>query len=387
MIALELYFRDVLATSVERMPALVGIFAQHGFAPASLGSDRSLPEMVKRLAKARLRGAEPVVLRFERTQAPAMSVELAVRPEPMAASGVGTILRGALAPSSGIKELVIALGSWGDPLYGIAHDREQYTHVDAARQLRPTRPFELLDIYSLNMLGKAMVDALGRKHVLTMAATKIIQLPGGGVVIDAGRDPEFHAAALNYLRPELPARTRKPPAPLARTWDPDVAPLFDRIVAAERAPDRNARITALNAVETAVTELRAPPLPATTEAALRFRSAADDLVAILRDKVTGLAANPAILPELDLHFYTHDYPGTFGRAKADKLVEPLGAWLGQLLVTELGGRWVTSRDEHQVVIGATAYLPFLRARRYLATKAAVLACSLTKYFAHARRAA
>ena len=144
----------------------------------------------------------------------------------------------------------------------------------------------------------------------------------------------------------------------------------------------------LNAVVTEVTELRKKPLAANTKAALKFRSAADDLFAILHDKVKDLKAkgSPAILPDLDLHFYTHDYPGTFGHAKAETLIEPLGAWLGQLLVIELGGEWFprAKLEENQVVVGDTAYLPFLRVQHYLVSKQAVLQHSLTAYFAHAR---
>jgi hypothetical protein len=83
-----------------------------------------------------------------------------------------------------------------------------------------------------------------------------------------------------------------------------------------------------------------------------------------------------------------DYPRRFGPAKTARLVEPLGAWLGQLLVSELGGEWVprTKLEENQVVVGRIAFLPFLRVEHYLASKQAVLEYSLTQYFAAAKRA-
>jgi hypothetical protein len=141
-----------------------------------------------------------------------------------------------------------------------------------------------------------------------------------------------------------------------------------------------------------VAELRAKPLAANTDSPLRFRARADDLAVILHDHVKGLAtpskASAETIAELDHHFYQFDYPDTFGRAKTDTLIEPLGAWLGQVLVGQCGGEWVprAKLEENQVVIGKTAYLPFLRAKHLLASKEAVLDHSLTQFVAHAKLA-
>lgn len=64
-----------------------------------------------------------------------------------------------------------------------------------------------------------------------------------------------------------------------------------------------------------------------------------------------------------------------------------GAYLGEILVTHLGGRWVPRRDlaESQVVVGSKAWLPFLRARHRLHDRQSILDHSLTQFYRVAAR--
>ena len=61
----------------------------------------------------------------------------------------------------------------------------------------------------------------------------------------------------------------------------------------------------------------------------------EDLIIIIHDKTDlGADAEPEILPVVDTYFFIQDFSGTFG---AERLIEPLGAWLGDMLVHHLDG--------------------------------------------------
>ena len=69
------------------------------------------------------------------------------------------------------------------------------------------------------------------------------------------------------------------------------------------------------------------------------------------------------------------------------LIPGVGGYLGQLLVKNLGGRWVPrkNRDESYVVLGDLAWLPFLRARHCLCSQQSVIDSSVTKFYREAER--
>jgi hypothetical protein len=78
-----------------------------------------------------------------------------------------------------------------------------------------------------------------------------------------------------------------------------------------------------------------------------------------------------------------------GLKEKDKaaLVLSLGAYLGCMLVRELGGSWVPRSVIHQsaVVVGSRAFLPFLRLQHYTRDTQSALDCSLSQFFLEARR--
>ena len=53
-----------------------------------------------------------------------------------------------------------------------------------------------------------------------------------------------------------------------------------------------------------------------------------------------------------------------------------------MLVKHLGGKWIPHKniEETQVRIGEKAWLPFLRARRYMQNNHAILDYSLTQFY-------
>jgi hypothetical protein len=248
-------------------------------------------------------------------------------------------------------------------------------------------------VFQYNVLGKQLVESIGKKRVMSTPGVKLHELANGGVFIDAGTDAAVHAKAFAHLCPGKPVPERKIPERVKPDWDPEMAPVFATLVEREAMENRNAFITKLNKLRAAKPEVASPPrganLPNIEKAIGQYRSVAEELIVLLHDKEPALASNagPEVLPLLDVHFYGEDYPGTFGAEKTALLLRPLGAWLGELLVRELDGEWAPrgKMDEIEVVVGKTAFLPLLRAKHYLESKDAVLEYSLTKYFADAKK--
>ena len=60
----------------------------------------------------------------------------------------------------------------------------------------------------------------------------------------------------------------------------------------------------------------------------------------------------------------------------------VGAYLGEIIIRHLGGRWVPREniEEAQIVVGDRVWLPFLRAKHALQSKDAALDYSLIKFY-------
>jgi hypothetical protein len=244
-------------------------------------------------------------------------------------------------------------------------------------------------------------------------AARVEELPWGGVLFLTSATPvesrgdearRVQAGALAHLRPDVDAakhleelrRRSRELAPAERTWDADVADLLELTLADVPIQDRQREVTRLNAYR--------PPEPAEWRPAAeaqpsdvanagaaieRYETLAEQLTALLAKDLPEIdKGEPDVLPRIDYLFWHYDYPARFPRDDIESdLVPSVGAFVGDLMVQHLGGRWVPRRalDESQVVIGDRAWLPFLRARRYLKQKQNLLDFSLTKLFRTAAR--
>ena len=187
-------------------------------------------------------------------------------------------------------------------------------------------------------------------------------------------------------------------APVEKNFDPDIADVLELLLETELPITRGREIERWNRFRVpSPTEQRpAAEQPASdvadaAEAIGRYESMyAEQLIALLHEYLPEIVrADSSSLPAVDEHFYRGDYPKHFERRHIDSdLVPAVGGCLGMLLVKHLGGRWVPRQnlDETAVIVGDRAWLPFLRARHYLASKDSVLTHSLTQlYRAAARR--
>ncbi|HSP80141.1 MAG TPA: hypothetical protein VLQ93_16540 [Myxococcaceae bacterium] len=272
---------------------------------------------------------------------------------------------------------------------------------------------KVYEVFWLNVFGPKLVESVGRERMLSTPAHRVEELPNGSVLLvtwptaadfatDAAR--EAQARAHVHLRPDLDfhsvLRTLRERSatlsPVEPRFHPDLAPLLSRVV--DRAPihERQRRITELNAWQPPEPEEWLPAhatLPsdvADTQRALRLYSVLSErLVALLHSEVPSVfKESPESLTDADFYFWREDFPKTRLREAIDlDAVPAIGAYLGEVLVRNLGGRWIPRQklDEIQVLVGDRAWLPFLRARRYMRSRQSLLDSSLTHLYREAER--
>lgn len=321
------------------------------------------------------------------------------------------------------RKLVDLMRAWASrfpPLYGHGHSLGD-------KPLEPPRPLEpgediydvkygqLAEIYWLNLLGKKMVESVGRERVLSTPAHLVEELPGGTVLIltrptvadvlsDEARVAQARAHV--HLRPDLRfddvlAKLRAQSAefvPVEPRFDPDIADLVERVLdVSTGVHNRQRKVREFNAwrpppVDEWLPRQAALPSDVPNPAATirHYGDKAEGLVAIMHGQVDSLFNNdPASLTDLDLHMWQNDYPGrTDSLQRLEGLFIPIvGAYLGEVLVDHLGGQWIPRRNllEAQVLVGERAWLPFLRAKHYIQSKQAALDYSLTKFYREAAR--
>ena len=265
----------------------------------------------------------------------------------------------------------------------------------------------------LNVFGPKRVEAVGRERMLSTPAHRVEALPNGSVLLvtwptaadfasDEARVAQARAHA--HLRPDLDfdavlrtLRERSAKlAPVEPRFHPDVAPLLSRVVDQSLIGERQRRIAELNAYQPPEPEEWLPTdsaLPSDVESPDRVRehysSLAEHLVALLHTNVPSVfKETPESLTEVDSRFWFENFPEVFEREKIDEhAVLAVGAYLGEVLVRNLGGQWIPRKklEEAQVLVGNRVWLPMLRAHRYMRSRQSLLDYSLTQLYRVAAR--
>lgn len=279
--------------------------------------------------------------------------------------------------------------------YGLAHSDADISLGSDPHTTDPTSPPGAYEGYWLNVYGKALVDSLGRERVLSLPAHSIEPLPCGGVLwlsrptladFDSPQGRSAQARCLVHLRPELRLEDVERSLlerslafqPVEKNFDPDIAGLIELIL--QRSIGLSTRRKEIERYN-----LYRPPPASEWRPAHEVHSdvenpaskitfyevQAESLIAILHTQHPSVAGQePGSIIEVD------DYVGRecwaeskeyMPQAQRDLLVPMLGAYLGELLIKHLGGRWVPRRAlvESAVVVGPRAWLPFLRAHHLL----------------------
>jgi hypothetical protein len=271
----------------------------------------------------------------------------------------------------------------------------------------------IYEVFWLNVFGPKLVETVGRERMLSTPAWRVEELPNGSILLVtwpsaadfASEEARLaQARAHVHLRPDLDFDTvlralrehSAMLAPVEPLFYPDVAPLLARVVERIGSHERQRKIAELNAWR--------PPEPeewlpadaallsdvADPERALQQYSLhAEHLVVILHTEVPSIfKGTPESLTDADFYFWKEDYPKTRLREALDEYVVPaVGSYLGQVLVDNLGGRWIPRKNlmETGVLVGNRVWLPFVRARRYMSSCQSLLDYSLTQLYREAER--
>jgi hypothetical protein len=272
---------------------------------------------------------------------------------------------------------------------------------------------KVYEVCWLNIFGPHLVETVGRERMLSTPAWRVEELPNGSVLLVtwpiaadfASKEARLaQARAHAHLRPDLDFDTLLRSlhersamlAPVEPRFHPDLAPLLSRVVDRTASHVRQRRIAEFNAWHPPEPEEWRPAdsaLPADVEhvehALRQYSLYAEHLVALLHSQVPSVfEATPESLTEADFYFWREEFPTSRLREAIDEHAVPaIGAYLGEVLVRNLGGKWIPRQklEEAQVLVGHRVWLPFVRARHYMRSRQSLLDYSLTWLYRVAER--
>jgi hypothetical protein len=302
-----------------------------------------------------------------------------------------------------------------DLRYGLCHDGNDLELSTDATFHSPGAPKRIYEMYWLNLYGRDIVNAIGRERLFSTPCYRMDQLPSGGAVLLTQPTPadctsriarEAQARAMAHLRNDISydaclAQLLSRSAslrPVVPSFDPDVREFLELTLPNFGPAERSKWISELNQYHPppvrellSISERLEPDVQDIEETIATYGDLhAEKLVALLHKQIASVAKHdPKVLPELDYHFWNLNYPESFRREDIEgDLVPAIGAYVGDLLVIHLGGKWLPRRklDESQVVLGDRTFLPFLRARHYMQSRQSVIDYSLSQFYRTANRA-
>ncbi len=272
---------------------------------------------------------------------------------------------------------------------------------------------KIYEVCWLNVFGPKLVETVGRERMLSTPAWRVEELPNGCVLLVtrptvtdfASEEARLaQARAHAHLRPDLDFSTvlrtlrerSATLAPVEPCFHPDLAPLLSRVVDDVASHERQRKIAEFNAWQPPEPEEWRPAdsvLPADVDdlerALEHYSSLAELLVALLHTEVPSVFdGTPESLTDVDFYFWRKEFPMRRLRENIDAHAVPaIGAYLGQVLVRHLGGRWIPRQklEETQVLVGDRVWLPFVRAWRYMRSCQSLLDSSLTRLYRVAER--
>jgi len=272
---------------------------------------------------------------------------------------------------------------------------------------------KVYEVYWLNVFSPKLVESIGRERVLSTPAHRVEELPNGCVLLVtrptvadfASEEARLaQARAHVHLRPDLDfdtvlrtLRERSATlAPVEPRFHPDLAPLLSRMVDDAASYERQRRIAELNAWQPPEPEewrpadsALPPDVEDTARALEHYSTLAEHLVALLHLEAPSVfKETPESLTDVDFYFWREGFPERRIRENVDAMAVPaIGAYLGEVLVRNLGGQWIPRQklEEVQVRVGNRVWFPFVRAWRYMRSCQALLDHSLTHLYRVAER--
>ncbi|WNG56539.1 hypothetical protein F0U59_18590 [Archangium gephyra] len=318
-----------------------------------------------------------------------------------------------------IVELVRAWASRYPVTYAMAHSADDRALAGAPNFGRDDEALyrdgfdRIYAVWWLNVFGPKLVETVGRERMLSTPAHRVEELPNGSILLVtwptaadfATKEARLaQARAHAHVRPDLDFdvvlrslhERSAMLAPVEPRFHSDMAPLLSQVVDRAASHDRQMRIAELNAwlppepEEWRPADSALPPDVDNQERALeQYSLYAEHLVALLHSKVPSVfKATPESLTDADFYFWREEFPTSRLREAIDEHAVPaIGAYLGEVLVRNLGGRWIPRQklEEAQVLVGNRVWFPFVRARSYMRSRQSLLDYSLTYLYRIAER--
>jgi hypothetical protein len=274
--------------------------------------------------------------------------------------------------------------------YGGGHSYADFLLGSDPHTRSATAPAGAYEAFWINIYGKPLVDSLGRERVLALPAHSVEPLPCGGVLwlsrptmadFDSPQARAAQARCLVHLRPELRLeeveRTLLERSiafqPVEKQFDPDISGVIELLL------KRTTGLSTLRKEIERYNRYRPPPVtewrPAAEVASdaedparkiAFYEVQAEGLIAVLHTRIDSvLGQEPGSIIEVDdyvMYERWAEFQEYMPQSKRDRLVPMLGAYLGELLIKHLGGRWVPRRSllESAVVGGPPPGLALLR---------------------------
>ncbi|HYO67663.1 MAG TPA: hypothetical protein VEU33_16430 [Archangium sp.] len=316
-------------------------------------------------------------------------------------------------------EMVRAWASHYPVMHAVAHSSDDMILADSPsfgrdKKTRRRDGFDkVYEVFWLNVFGPKLVETVGRERMLSTPAHRVEELPNGSVLLVTwptvadftSKEARLaQARAHAHLRPDLDFDTLLRTlhersamlAPVEPRFFPDMAPLLSRVVDQAASHERQRRIAEFNVwqppepEEWRPVDAALPPDVENVERVLQqYRLYAEHVVALLHSEVPSVfEVTPESLTDADFYFWREEFPKSRLREAIDEHAVPaIGAYLGEVLVRNLGGRWIPRQklDEAQVLVGNRVWLPFARARNYMRSRQSLLDCSLTYLYRVAER--
>jgi hypothetical protein len=316
-------------------------------------------------------------------------------------------------------EMVRAWASCNPVVHAVAHSSDDMILADSPsfgrdKKTRRRDGFDkVYEVFWLNVFGPKLVETVGRERMLSTPAHRVEELPNGSVLLVTwptvadftSKEARLaQARAHAHLRPDLDFDTILSTlhersamlAPVEPRFFPDMAPLLSRVVDQAASHERQRRIAEFNVwqppepEEWRPVDAALPPDVENVERVLQqYRLYAEHLVALLHSEVPSVfEATPESLTDADFYFWREEFPKSRLREAIDEHAVPaIGAYLGEVLVRNLGGRWIPRQklEEAQVLVGNRVWLPFARARNYMRSRQSLLDYSLTYLYRVAER--
>jgi hypothetical protein len=293
-----------------------------------------------------------------------------------------------------------AAGAWAHSELDLSLGDEPALAFDAGR---------VIEVCWLNHYGRDLSDRIGQERCASIPALHLDRRDGDTAYrisehpasFASPNDRRARALALAHLDPEIDVDSALAAGlertallgPFPRRWDPDIAEILESVVAFEPPSRRRRKSAELDDYRPPAVSEFEPLGERGCEPDLDLLDAleteAETLVALLHAELPEVAEDSsAVLSRLDAHFWRTGLVNRVDRRWIERVLWPaLGAYLGEILSGELGGRWRAGArlEDSTIALGDRAWKPFERARRFLQSHRAAIDYSTTKFFREAER--